>query len=160
MAYLPSRDLRRDVLPRAGVRVGSEFDLAANAASMDRHRFPRDSRRIPPISLGRARERDITGIVNRTRRQRCTRAAQRQGAPVEVDAPGVAQPRRNAGAGTATFRAAASLPLRANAWCSLRASRHGSGHLTGKQTIGEFAEKAEIIQVLTSLGCLLTIPCA
>ena len=43
MAYLPSRDPRRDVLPRAGVRVGSEFDLAANAASMDRHRFPRDS---------------------------------------------------------------------------------------------------------------------
>ena len=26
------------------------------------------------------------------------------------------------------------------------------GHLTGKQTIGEFAENAEIIQVLTSLG--------
>jgi len=60
---------------------------------MDRHRFPRESRRTPPISLGRARERDITGTVNRTRRQRCTRAAQRQGVPGEVDAPGVAQPR-------------------------------------------------------------------
>jgi hypothetical protein len=63
MAYLPSRDPRRDVPPRAGVRVGSEFDLAANAASMNRHHFPRDSRRIPPISPGRAPERDITGTV-------------------------------------------------------------------------------------------------
>jgi len=26
------------------------------------------------------------------------------------------------------------------------------GHLTGKQTIAEFAENAEIIQILTSLG--------
>jgi len=30
---------------------------------MNRHRFPRDSRRILPISLGRAPERDITGTV-------------------------------------------------------------------------------------------------
>jgi hypothetical protein len=30
---------------------------------MDRHRFPRESRRISPILLGRAPERDITGTV-------------------------------------------------------------------------------------------------
>lgn len=109
----------------------------------------------------------------------------------EVDAPGVAQPRRNAGRRHGYVQGCGIAgPLRANAWRSLRASRHGSvaagavllrclegdqspvgplgvtkthppprvpqineiGHLTGKQTIAEFAENADIIHMLSSLG--------
>jgi len=152
MAYLPSRDPRRDVLPRAGVRVGSEFDLAANAASMDRHRFPRDSGRIPPISLGRARERDITGTFNRTRTQRCTRAAQRQGAPGEVEAR--LSDRRRRPFAMPRARPESGWPGRRSESAPRRVvpQINEIGQLTGKQRIGEFAENAEIIQVLTSLG--------
>jgi hypothetical protein len=154
---------------------------------MDRHRFPRDSRRIPPMSLGKAPELDITGTVIEGAGSVALERLSVKARPVKSTLPAFAQPRRNAGRRHGYVQGSGfARPLRANAGRSLRASRQGSvaasampragpesgwpvgvakahpryvvrqineiGHQTGKQTIAEFAENAEIIQMLTSLG--------
>jgi hypothetical protein len=94
---------------------------------MDRHRFPRDSRRIPPMSLGKAPERDITGTVIEGVGSVAPEQLSVKARPMKSALPAFAQPRRNAGRRHGYVQGCGiARPLRANAWRSLRASRHGS----------------------------------